>query len=82
MVMLAHIIYPRIDNKVATYSSKIISILRKNFKFKGLVISDDISMKALKESKEDIIKNSYNAGCDVILYCKGNLNEIKEFYPL
>ena len=38
-------------------------------------------MKALKDSKEDIIKNSYNAGCDVILYCKGNLNEIKEFYP-
>ena len=81
MVMLAHIIYPRIENKVATYSSKIISILRQNFKFKGLVISDDISMKALKESTEDKIKNSYHAGCDVILYCKGNLNEIKEFYP-
>ena len=37
MVMLAHIIYPKIDNKVATYSSKIISILRKILNSKALL---------------------------------------------
>ncbi len=81
MVMLAHIVYPEIDNIVATYSRKIISILRNKFHFKGLVISDDISMNALSGSKIDRVKKSYEAGCNIILYCAGNLKEIKEIYP-
>ena len=58
MVMLAHIKYPLIDSKVATYSNEIIrNILRKKFKFKGLVISDDISMKAIKEDLQTKVTN-------------------------
>ena len=48
--MTAHILYSKIDKKnVATFSKKIISqIIRKKIGFKGILISDDISMKALK----------------------------------
>ena len=81
MVMLAHIIYPKIDNHVATYSKKIISMMRNKFNFDGLVLSDDISMKALSGSRIDRVKKSYEAGCNIILYCKGDLKEIKEIYP-
>ena len=79
LVMLAHIIYEQIDSKVATYSEKIIkSLLREDFGFKGLVLSDDISMKALKGSLQNKVKKSYAGGCNVILYCKGELNEMIE----
>ena len=82
MVMLAHIKYPLIDSKVATYSNEIIrNILRKKFKFKGLVISDDISMKAIKEDLQTKVTNCYEGGCDIIMYCKGNLSEMKLIYP-
>ena len=48
--MTAHILYSKLDKKnVATHSKKIIkNIIRKKLKFKGILISDDISMKALK----------------------------------
>ena len=82
MVMLAHIIYSKIDCKVATYSSRIINeILRLEYKFKGLVLSDDISMKALDDNLVSKVDKSYAAGCNVILYCKGDLNEEKLIYP-
>ena len=82
MVMMAHIKYPLIDSKVATYSNEIIkNILRKRFKFKGLVISDDISMKAIKGDLQTKVSNCYKGGCDVVMYCKGDLNDMKLIYP-
>ena len=56
-------------------------LLRNKFNFKGLVISDDISMKALKDDMIDIVKKSYNAGCNVVLYCSGILDEMEKIYP-
>ncbi len=81
LVMLSHIIYSDIDNEVSTYSKKINKILRLKNKFNGLILTDDISMKALKDKLENIVEKSYDAGCDVVLYCKGNLREMKAFYP-
>ena len=79
LVMLAHIIYERIDSKVATYSEKIIkNLLRGDFKFKGLVLSDDISMKALKGNLRNKVSKAYDGGCDIILYCKGDIDEMIE----
>ena len=81
MVMLAHIKYPLIDSKIATCSNEIIrNILRKKFKFKGLVISDDISMKAIKEDLQTRVTNCYEGGCDIVMYCKGDLNEMRIIY--
>ena len=76
-VMTAHVLYKKIDrNYVATQSKKIIkNIIRKRMNFKGLIISDDISMKALKGNLLVNAKKSLNAGCNLILYCNGNIDE-------
>jgi beta-N-acetylhexosaminidase len=78
--MTAHILYTRIDkNNNATHSSIILKkIIRNEIGFKGILISDDISMKALKY---DIVKNArlaIKAGCNLILYCAGKTSEIKK----
>jgi len=77
-IMLAHILYTQIDDVVSTYSSKLISkFLNKNIKYKGIILSDDISMKALKGRLSTRTKKAFNAGCDVILYCAGKLKEME-----
>ena len=82
MVMLAHIIYKNIDNKVATFSKVITNeLLRNLMSFKGLILSDDLSMKALSGDIISKVKKTYDAGCDVILYCQGILDEMKKMYP-
>ncbi len=75
--MTAHILYKKIDRKnVATVSKKIIKeIIRKKIGFKGILISDDISMKALKYDLITNAKKSLNAGCNLVLYCAGNYND-------
>tara|TARA_Y100000389_G_scaffold4196_1_gene3973 strand:- start:1564 stop:2508 length:945 start_codon:yes stop_codon:yes gene_type:complete len=77
MAMTAHILYKEIDNKnVATFSKKIISkIIRKKIGFNGILISDDISMKALKYDLITNAKKSIEAGCNLVLYCAGNIND-------
>ncbi len=75
--MTAHILYSKIDrNNVATFSKKIISeIIRKKIGFKGILISDDISMKALKYDLITNAKKSLLAGCNIVLYCAGNYKD-------
>ena len=75
--MTAHILYKNIDkNNVATFSKTIIEkIIRKKIGFKGILISDDISMKALKYDLVTNAKKSIQAGCNVVLYCAGNIND-------
>ena len=75
--MTAHIVYEKIDKKnVATFSKKIISkIVRKKLGFKGILISDDISMKALKYDLVTNAKKSLLAGCNLVLYCAGNYKD-------
>ena len=82
MVMLAHIIYKDIDDEVATYSKVITKdVLRGLMSFKGLILSDDLSMKALSGELITKVKKTYDAGCDVVLYCHGNIEEMQEIYP-
>ena len=75
--MTAHILYQKLDKKnVATFSSKIIKkIIRKKLRFKGILISDDISMKALKYDLITNAKKALSAGCNIILYCGGKYKE-------
>ena len=78
--MTAHILYTSIDKKYnATHSKKIIhEIIREEIGFKGILISDDISMKALKYS---LIKNAHlalKAGCNLVLYCRGKTKEMQK----
>ena len=75
--MTAHILYSKIDKKSpATFSKTIIkNIIRRKFGFRGILISDDISMKALKYDLVSNAKKSLEAGCNLVLYCSGNTNE-------
>ena len=38
-------------------------------------------MKALSDKIEDVVIKSFDAGCDVILYCRGEISEMKKIYP-
>ncbi len=75
--MTAHILYKNLDRKnPATTSKKIIKrIIREKIGFKGMLISDDISMKALKNDLITNAKKSLLAGCNLVLYCAGNYKD-------
>ena len=75
--MTAHIVYQNIDkNFTATHSKEVIKLIKNKIKFNNLLISDDISMKALKFSiKENTIK-AFNAGCDLVLHCNAKYGEM------
>ena len=77
LAMTAHILYSKIDSKnVATFSKKIIkNVIRKKIGFNGILISDDISMKALKYDLKTNAKKSIEAGCNLVLYCAGKTND-------
>ena len=77
--MTAHLIYKNIDKvNTATHSRKIVKLIRNQIKFKNILMSDDISMKSLKGSIEINTKKSFNAGCDLVLHCNGNLKEMND----
>jgi beta-N-acetylhexosaminidase len=68
--MTAHILFTAIDAKLpATLSPKVIRLIREEIGFEGLLMSDDLSMKALKGTLADLTRQSLSAGCDVALYC-------------
>ena len=77
LAMTAHVIYTSIDKKnTATHSKKIINIIRKKIGFKNIIISDDISMKALKYSISKNTTQAFNAGCNLVLHCNGKYKEM------
>ena len=75
--MTAHILYKRLDTQnVSTHSKFIIqNIIRKEIGFKGILISDDISMKALKYDLLNNALKSLEAGCNLVLYCAGKYED-------
>jgi len=77
--MTAHIIYTDIDKtNTATHSKKIIQLIRNTIKFKNIIMSDDISMKSLKSSIKVNTLRAFNAGCDLVLHCNGNIKEMSD----
>jgi len=75
--MTAHILFKNIDNKNCATHSKIIiqDVIRKKIGYKGIIISDDINMKALKYSVVENALRAINAGCNLTLYCRGKTSE-------
>ena len=76
--MTAHILYKAFDSIYpATHSDLIINkVIRKSINFKGILISDDISMKALKNKLDYNALKSLEAGCNLVLHCNGKFNEM------
>ena len=60
----------------ATHSKKMINIIRNKIMFKNIIISDDISMKALKFSIEENTIKAFSAGCNIVLHCNGKMSEM------
>ena len=79
MAMTAHVVYTAVDrNRPATTSKKVIrKIIRESIGFDGLLMSDDLSMKALSGDFKQRAKDSLSAGCDVVLHCNGDMAEMK-----
>ncbi|MEI6729961.1 MAG: beta-N-acetylhexosaminidase [Pseudomonadota bacterium] len=79
LAMTAHILYTSIDDKLpATLSPKVIELIRNEVCFKGLLMSDDLSMKALKGDLGDLAAQTITAGCDIILHCNGKMSEMRQ----
>ena len=76
--MTAHVIFNKIDRiNTVTHSRKIVDIIRNKIGFKNILISDDLSMKSLKDTLEINTIKTFTAGCNIALHCNGNLKEMK-----
>ncbi|MBD24099.1 MAG: beta-N-acetylhexosaminidase [Candidatus Marinimicrobia bacterium] len=77
--MTAHVLYKFIDPKHPATTSKIVisNIIRGEINFQGLLISDDLGMKALSGPFDERALASLEAGCDVVLHCDGNLKDME-----
>ena len=76
MGMTAHLVYEAIDDQPATISPKMMGLIREEIGFQGLVMTDDISMQALSGTVAQRSRASIAAGCDVILHCNGDFDEM------
>jgi beta-N-acetylhexosaminidase len=78
MAMTAHVVYAAIDEAhPATTSPEVIRLIREALGFDGLLLSDDLSMKALCGAFEDRARQALHAGCDVVLHCNGDMDEMR-----
>jgi len=77
--MTAHVVYRAIDSaKPATTSKTVINdIIRGEIGFRGLLMSDDLGMKALAGPFDARAAAALEAGCDVVLHCDGNMADME-----
>lgn len=80
-IMPAHVIYSSIDDSPTTFSSHWLKdVLRDQMGFKGMVVSDDLSMSGAAKLYPDYsyrAKRALSAGCDLILLCNDRENAWK-----
>jgi beta-N-acetylhexosaminidase len=80
MAMTAHVVFEDIDpQRPATTSPKVIrDIIRGEIGFEGVLLSDDLSMRALKGPLSVRTKAALFAGCDIVLHCNGDMTEMRD----
>jgi beta-N-acetylhexosaminidase len=78
--MTAHVVFSALDPVApATTSAAIVGgVIRDSIGFRGLLMSDDISMAALSGSISERSAAAIAAGCDMVLHCNGELAEMRE----
>jgi len=79
LAMTAHVVFTAIDAvRPATLSRRVFKdVIRGEIGYEGLVMSDDLSMKALCGSFAERTRRAYAAGCDVVLHCNGDRTEME-----
>jgi beta-N-acetylhexosaminidase len=72
-MMTAHIVYEALDSALpATLSAAVIgTVIRGRIGFEGVLVTDDLAMKALSGAPADLAMQALAAGCDIALYCSG-----------
>jgi len=75
MVMISHAVYPALDPDLpASLSPKVMQVfLRDRLKYKGLIVTDDMNMKAIAQDRESwtaAVVASVAAGADLVLVCR------------
>ncbi|MDV6329648.1 beta-N-acetylhexosaminidase [Asticcacaulis sp. 201] len=79
IAMTAHVLYTAIDRRdPGTTSRKCLKLVRDVIGFDGLLVTDDLSMNALSGSLNKRAKASLRAGCDVLLHCNGEMDEMRQ----
>ncbi len=80
MAMTAHVVFTALDAaRPATVSKVVISeVIRGEIGFDGLLMSDDLNMRALRGSLGERAGAALDAGCDVVLHCSGDMAEMRE----
>ncbi len=80
MAMTAHVIYAAVDPDLPATTSRTAfeRVIRGAIGFDGLVMSDDLSMKALSGDFAERALASLAAGCDVVLHCNGEMDEMRQ----
>ncbi len=78
MAMTAHVIFDAWDaDQCATLSPSVIDqVIRKKIGFDGLLMSDDLDMKALSGEIGELAAASQRAGCDVVLNCWAKMTDM------
>ena len=80
MAMTAHVVFSELDpaNPATTSATIIEQVIRGSIGFQGLLMSDDVSMNALAGSLAERTRAIVTAGCDMVLHCNGNFDEMRE----
>ena len=76
MAMTGHMIFESIDDQPVTQSPRMIALIRDELGFGGLLVTDDLSMEALSGAPEIRAAQALSAGCDIVLHCNGDLDEM------
>lgn len=75
MGMTAHIVFEALDDTPATCSPRMMQVIREDIGFENLIMTDDISMKALGGDPVASTRAALAAGCDLALFCNAPLEQ-------
>ncbi|MGA0715022.1 MAG: glycoside hydrolase family 3 N-terminal domain-containing protein [Gemmobacter sp.] len=79
IAMTAHVVYAALDPVLpATLSPAILRLIRGRMGYDGLIMSDDLSMKALRGGLGELATAALGAGCDLVLHCNGDRAEMAQ----
>ena len=80
LAMTAHVAYSDIDGDCpATLSGAVMEdVIRREIGFDGVLVTDDLDMKALPGTPASRARAALAAGCDILLQCNGDLGEMQQ----
>ncbi len=79
MMMVAHIVYKALDKDLPATTSRAViqDLLRKEWGYEGLLISDDLNMKALGGTMEERCRAALTAGMEILCHCNGEKKDME-----